>query len=40
MLAGVPDEAVKRLREAINYLCEYNIDQKYGYKLALEVETE
>jgi xylose isomerase len=31
-----PDEAVKRLREAINYLCEYNIDQKYGYKLALE----
>jgi xylose isomerase len=31
-----PDEAVKRLREAINYLCEYNIDQKYGYKFALE----
>ena len=32
------DEAVKRLREAINYLCEYNIDQKYGYKFALEAK--
>jgi len=31
-----PDEAVKRLREAINYLCEYSIEQKYGYKFALE----
>src|SRR5689334_22426672 len=31
-----PDEAVKRLREAINYLCEYSLDQKYGYKFALE----
>jgi xylose isomerase len=31
-----PDEAVKRLREGINYLCEYNIEQKYGYKFALE----
>lgn len=31
-----PDEAVKRLREGINYLCEYNIDQGYGYKFALE----
>jgi xylose isomerase len=31
-----PDEAIKRLREAINYLCEYNIDRKYGYKFALE----
>ena len=31
-----PDEAVKRLREAINYLCEYNVEQKYGYKFALE----
>jgi xylose isomerase len=31
-----PDEAVKRLREGINYLCEYNLEQKYGYKFALE----
>jgi xylose isomerase len=31
-----PDEAVKRLREGINYLCEYNIEQGYGYKFALE----
>src|ERR1700734_3537957 len=26
-----PEDAVKRLREAINYLCEYSIDKKYGY---------
>jgi xylose isomerase len=32
------DEAVKRLREAVNYLCEYNIDRKYGYKFALEAK--
>jgi len=32
------DEAVKRLREAVNYLSEYNIDQKYGYKFALEAK--
>ena len=32
------DEAVKRLREAINYLCEYSLDKKYGYKLALEAK--
>lgn len=32
------DEAVKRLREAVNYLCEYNIEQKYGYKFALEAK--
>ena len=32
------DEAVKRLREAVNYLCEYSIDRKYGYKLALEAK--
>ena len=31
-----PGDAVKRLREAINYLCEYSIDKKYGYKFALE----
>ena len=33
-----PDEAIKRLREAINYLCEYNIDRKYGFKVALEAK--
>ena len=33
-----PDEAIKRLREAINYLCEYNIKQKYGYKFAMEAK--
>ncbi len=33
-----PDEAVKRLREAVNYLCEYNIAQDYGYKFALEAK--
>src|SRR5882672_9324922 len=32
------DVAVKRMREAINYLCEYNIDKKYGYKFALEAK--
>src|SRR3954470_512684 len=32
------DEAVKRLREAIDYLCEYNIAQKYRYKFALEAK--
>ncbi len=26
-----PDDAVKRLRDAINYLCEYSIDRKYGF---------
>lgn len=33
-----PDEAVKRLREALNYLCEYSLDKKYDYKLALEAK--
>ena len=28
--------AVKRLREAVNYLCDYSIDRKYGYRFALE----
>ena len=31
-----PDEAVKRLRDAVNYLCEYSIDKKYGYRFAME----
>jgi xylose isomerase len=33
-----PDEAVKRLRDALNYLCEYSLDKKYDYKLALEAK--
>jgi xylose isomerase len=33
-----PDEAVKRLREAINYLTEYSIDRKYGFTFALEAK--
>ena len=32
------DEAVKRLREALNYLCEYSLDQGYDYKFALEAK--
>src|SRR5215471_16156085 len=32
------DDAVKRLREAVNYLCEYNLDQGYGFKFALEAK--
>jgi len=33
-----PDEAIKRLREAVNYLCEYNIAQGYEYKFAMEAK--
>jgi xylose isomerase len=33
-----PDEAVKRLREAVNYLCAYSEAQKYGYRFALEAK--
>ena len=32
------DEAVKRLREALNYLCEYSISQGYDYRFALEAK--
>ncbi len=32
------DEAIKHLREAVNYLCEYNLDRGYGFKLALEAK--
>jgi xylose isomerase len=32
------DDAVKRLRDAVNYLCEYNIAQRYSYKFALEAK--
>src|SRR5436189_355213 len=33
-----PDEAVKRLREGIDYLCEYSIDKKYGFRFAMEAK--
>jgi xylose isomerase len=33
-----PDEAIKRLREALNYLCEYSVSQNYGYRFALEAK--
>src|SRR5437763_13195901 len=33
-----PMEAVKRFREAINFLCEYSIDKKYGYRFAFEAK--
>jgi xylose isomerase len=32
------DDAIKRLREALNYLCEYNIERKYGYQFAMEAK--
>ena len=32
------EEAIKRLREVVNYLCEYSIDQGYGYRFALEAK--
>jgi xylose isomerase len=32
------DEAVKRLRDAVNYLCEYSIDRRYGFRFALEAK--
>jgi xylose isomerase len=33
-----PDEAIKRFRSALNYLCEYSESQGYGYKFALEAK--
>ncbi len=33
-----PVEAVKRFREAINFLCEYSIQKGYGYKFAFEAK--
>jgi xylose isomerase len=33
-----PVEAIKRFRECINYLCEYNLSQRYGYKFAFEAK--
>jgi xylose isomerase len=31
-------EAIKRNREALNYICEYVLDNRYGLKLALEAK--
>src|SRR3954471_9741241 len=33
-----PVDAIKRFREAIDFLCEYSIEQKYGYKFAFEAK--
>ena len=33
-----PIDAVKRMREALNFLCEYSKSQNYGYKFALEAK--
>src|SRR5258708_17735271 len=33
-----PDEAIKRLRDAVNYLWGYSLDQGYEYRLALEAK--
>ena len=32
------DEAVKRLRDAVNYLCGYSIAKNYGFRFALEAK--
>ena len=32
------DDAIKRFRYAMNYLCEYNAEQGYGYRFALEAK--
>lgn len=32
------DVAVQRLRQAVNYLCEYSLDRGYGFKFALEAK--
>ena len=31
-------ESIKRFREAVNFLCEYSLDRKYGLKFALEAK--
>ncbi|HET7219728.1 MAG TPA: xylose isomerase, partial [Vicinamibacterales bacterium] len=33
-----PVEAIKWFRDALNFLCEYSRDQKYGYRFALEAK--
>jgi xylose isomerase len=32
------DVAIKHLRQAVNFLCQYNIDRKYGFQFALEAK--
>jgi xylose isomerase len=32
------DQAIKRFREAVNYLCDYSIDKGYDYRFALEAK--
>ena len=33
-----PDVAIQRLREAVNFLCEYSISNNYDYRFALEAK--
>lgn len=33
-----PVEAIKRFREAINFLCAYSLQQRYGYRFAFEAK--
>ena len=33
-----PDEAIKRLREAVNFVCEYSLDRRYDLRFALEAK--
>jgi xylose isomerase len=33
-----PIDAIKRFREAVNFLCEWSIDQKFNYKFAFEAK--
>jgi xylose isomerase len=33
-----PVDGLKRFREALDFLCEYNLSQGYGYRLALEAK--
>ena len=33
-----PDAAIKRLRDAVDFLCEYSLQQKYDFRLALEAK--
>jgi len=33
-----PIESIKRFREAINFLCEFSIDRKFGFKFAFEAK--
>jgi len=37
-VAKGPVDSLKRFREALNFLCEYNLDQGYGLRFALEAK--